>query len=454
MNNRRHFIAAAAATAAAALIPLRASAAVNRVVVVGGGMAGATVAKYLRLWSNRTLDVTLVEQNPTYVSNIMSNLAVTGQVALSSLNFGYAKLVSKYGVKLVTASVTAVEPAGAGLWKVTTRTANGSVGTLHAERVVLAPGIQMDPVPETSDPTRSADILHAWIAGPQTNQLRQRLAAMAPGGTFVMSIPPKPYRCPPGPYERACVVADYLKRNKPNSRLVVLDANPGISAEPENFGYAFGTLYPSVLQYVPNAKVVSVDSPSGTVTADVTVSGVTTRQQFASNVLNVIPPHRAGAIVQLAGLANATDQPFAQVWPYSFESVAKPGLHVIGDSHRTAGTGGTGLPMAGHVGNQEAKICASAIVSLLAGKSVDTALLAANSACYSPVSSTLASWLTAVYHYEDYTDPKTLLTSRKFVIHDYVSGSTGVATEALKPSSENFSKMNTWFKSLMAESYS
>ncbi|MEY5098389.1 MAG: hypothetical protein RJA36_1108 [Pseudomonadota bacterium] len=454
MNNRRHFIAAAAATAAAALIPLRASAATSRVVVVGGGMAGATVAKYLRLWSNRTIDVTLVEQNTTYVSNIMSNLAVTGQVALNSLNFGYSRLVSSYGVKLVTASVSAVESAGAGLWKVTTRAANGSIGTLYAERVVLAPGIQMDPVPETSDPARSADILHAWIAGPQTELLRQKLAAMAAGGTFVMSIPPKPYRCPPGPYERACVVADYLKRNKPNSRIIVLDANPGISAEPENFGYAFSTLYPDVLQYVPNAKVVSVDSPSGSVTADVTTAGVTTRQQFASNVLNVIPPHRAGAIVQLAGLANLSDKPFAQVWPYSFESVEKPGLHVIGDSHRTSGAGGTGLPMAGHVGNQGAKICASAIVSLFAGKSVDTAFMAANSACYSPVSSTLASWLTAVYHYEDYTDPKTLQTSRKFVIHDYVSGSTGVATEALGPSTENFSKMSTWYRSLMAETYS
>ncbi len=453
-HNRRHFIAAAAATTAAALVPLRAFAATNRVVVVGGGMAGATVAKYLRLWSNKTLDVTLVEQNPVYVSNIMSNLAVTGQVGLSSLNFGYSKLVSSYGIKLVTASVTAVEAAGTGLWKVTTRSANGSISTLYADRVVLAPGIQMDPVPETSDPGKEAQILHAWIAGPQTDTLRQRLATMAPGGTFLMSIPPKPYRCPPGPYERACVVADFLKRNKPNSQIIVLDANPGITAEPENFGYAFNTLYPDVLKYIPNAKVISVDSPSGRVIADVTTGGVTTRLQFESNVLNVIPPHRAGTIVQQAGLANSTDKPFAQVWPYSFESVEKPGLHVIGDSHRTVGTGGAGLPMAGHVGNQEAKICASAIVNYFAGKTVDTAFMAANSACYSPVSSTLASWLTAVYHYEDYTDPKTGQTSKKFVMHDYVSGTVGSATEALKPSGENFTKMSTWFKSLMAESYS
>lgn len=454
MSNRRHFIAVAAATAAGALIPLRASAASTRhVVVVGGGMAGATMAKYLRLWSGRTINVTLVEQNATYVSNIMSNLAVTGQLAMSRLNFGYSKLVSSYGVKLVTASVTAVEPAGAGLWKVQTRAANGSVGTLYADRVVLAPGIQMDPVQETSGaPGQAASILHAWIAGSQTELLRQKLAAMPAGGTFLMSIPPKPYRCPPGPYERACVVADYLKRNKPNSKIVVLDANPGITAEPENFGYAFNTLYPDVLQYIPNAKVVSVDSASGTVTADVTVANGTTGtelkgQQFFSNVLNVIPPHRAGAIVQLAGLANSTDKPFAQVWPWSFESTEKPGLHVIGDAHRTIGDGGTGLPMAGHVGNQEAKICASAIINLFGGKEIDTAYLTANSACYSPVSSTLASWLTAVYHYDS-------AGSKKFIMHDYPNGTTGIPTEALKPSGENFSKMNTWFKSLMTETYS
>jgi len=421
-----------------------------KVVVVGGGMAGATVAKYLRLWGGSGVDVTLVEPNASYTSNIMSNLAVTGQVALSSLNFGYSRLVSSYGVKLVTASVSAVESAGTGLWKVTTKAANGSVGTLYAERVVLAPGIQMDPVQETRGPLgQAADILHAWIAGPQTDLLRQKLAAMPAGGTFVMSIPPKPYRCPPGPYERACVVADYLKRNKPNSKIIVLDANPGIVAEPENFGYAFNTLYHDVLQYVPNAVVKSVDSPSGTVTADVTVNGVTSRQDFASNVLNVIPPHRAGAIVQLAGMANSSDKPFAQVWPYSFESVEKPGLHVIGDSHRTAGVGGTGLPMAGHVGNQGAKICASAIVNYFAGKTVDTTFMAANSACYSPVSSTLASWLTAVYHLES-----DAAGNKKFFIHDYVSGTTGVPTEALSPSAENFSKMGTWFKSLMAETYS
>lgn len=452
---RRQFLAAAVAGSAAAVLPFGAyAAATGRVVVVGGGMAGATVAKYLRVWSGKTIDVTIVEQNPSYTSNIMSNLAVTGQVDMTRLNFGYGNLIRNHGVKVVTASVIGVENVG-GIWQVTTRAANGALGTLYAERVVLAPGIQMDPVPETNDPTRAATILHAWIAGPQTVELRQRLAAMPAGGTFVMSIPAKPYRCPPGPYERACVIADYLKRNKPNSKIIVFDANPGISAEPENFGYAFNTLYGGVLRYVPNTRVVSVNSLSNAVTVETTTTDPMTgaktayRYEQPSDVLNVIPPHRAGAIVQAVGLANATDKPFAVVDHFSFESREKRGIHVIGDSHRTLGDGGTGLPMAGHVGNQEAKICASAIINFFAGTAVDTNFLTANSACYSPVSNTMASWLTAVYHYE--ADPANPAV-KKFFIHDYVSG-TKTPTEASGPSTENFSKMNTWFKSLMTETF-
>jgi sulfide dehydrogenase [flavocytochrome c] flavoprotein chain len=167
MSNRRHFIAAAAATAAAALLPLRASAATRHVVVIGGGMAGATLAKYLRLWSKGSIAVTLVERNATYVSNIMSNLAVTGQVAMGSLNFGYARLISKYGVNVVIASASdVVKPVDSDRWRVET-----SAGNFDADRVVLAPGIQMDPVPETADHSRSAEILHAWKPLPRSGPI-------------------------------------------------------------------------------------------------------------------------------------------------------------------------------------------------------------------------------------------------------------------------------------------
>ena len=436
MINRRSLIGTLGGASLAALWPLSArSAVVGRVLVVGGGMAGATVAKYLRMWSGNAVAVTLVEQESRYTSNIMSNLVVTSQMPLSSLYFGYSTLVKKYGIKHLTGRVVAIEPGGSlGTWKVTIAS-GGTLSTEYCERVVLAPGVQFDPVPETSNPAVPATILHAWHAGPQTEQLRQQLAAMTPGQTFVMTIPPKPYRCPPGPYERACVVADYLKRNKPGSRILVFDANSGITAEAENFGYAFDTIYgPSILEYHPSMRVASVDSASRSVTLLDAGSATST---VRADVLNVIPPHRAGAIVQTAGLTNATTIPFAAVDVRSFESTQTPGIHVIGDSSKTT------LPKAGHVGNQGGKICADAIIKAFNFQAPDPSPTA-NSACFSPISSTKASWLTAVYQY----DPAT----SSMVIRDQVSGST-VATEARSASTDNFGKMGTWFKTLMSDTF-
>ncbi len=436
MINRRSFVGTLGSASLAALWPLSASSAtVGRVVVVGGGMAGAAVAKYLRMWSGNAVAVTLVEQESRYTSNIMSNLVVTSQMSMSSLYFGYGTLVKKYGIKQVTGRVVGIEPGGlGGTWKVTISTGAG-LSTEFCERVVLAPGVQFDAVPETGNPAVPATILHAWQAGPQTEQLRQQLAAMKPGQTFVMTIPPKPYRCPPGPYERACVVADYLKRNKPGSKVLVFDANSGITAEAENFGYAFNTLYGSgILEYHPSMRVASVDSAMRTVTL---LDSGNIPYTVKADVLNVIPPHRAGAIVQTAGLANATTVPFAAVDVRSFESTQTPGIHVIGDSSKTT------LPKAGHVGNQGGKICADAIIKAFNFQAPDPAPTA-NSACFSPVSSTLASWLTAVYQYDPVTGT--------MVIRDQVTGSTA-ATEAKSPSTDNFGKMGTWYKTLMSDTF-
>lgn len=436
MISRRSLLGTLGGTSLAALWPLSArSAVVGRVVVVGGGMAGATVAKYLRMWSGNSVAVTLVEQESRYTSNIMSNLVVTSQMSMSSLYFGYSTLVKKYGIKQVTGRVVAIEPGGAlGTWKVTI-SSGGALSTQYCERVVLAPGIQFDSVPETSNPAAPATVLHAWHAGAQTEQLRQQLAAMTPGQAFVMTIPPKPYRCPPGPYERACVVADYLRSNKPGSRVMVFDANSGITAEAENFGYAFNTLYgPSLLEYHPSTRVASVDSASRSVTL---VDAGNNAWTVQAGVLNVIPPHRAGAIVQSLGLTNATTVAFADVDVRSFESRLMPGIHVIGDSAKTT------LPKAGHVGNQGAKICADAIIRAFNFQAPDPAPTA-NSACFSPINSTQASWLTAVYQYDAATG--------SMVIRDQVSGSTA-ATEARAPSTDNFGKMGTWFKTLMSDSF-
>ena len=452
MIKRRNFLDTLAAGSLMALAPLAVRAAtVNRVVVVGGGMAGVTAAKYLRLWSGRTVDVTLVEPSTQYTSNIMSNLVVTGQYAPTILNYGYANLVKNYGIKRLVGTVTAVEPGGPlGAWKVTVVEGTTTV-VRYCERVVLAPGVQFDAVPSTTNPATAAPILHAWQAGPQTTQLRDHLAAMPTTGTFVMTIPKAPYRCPPGPYERACVVADYLKRNKPGAQVVVLDANAGIMAEKESFGHAFTTLYGSNLTYRPGRVVKSVAAiagrPEGSVVVDVVVTDalgqtvVMGSETYEAQLLNVIPPHRAGPIAQSVGVVDATG--FAPVDGRSFESTVagKAGIHVIGDASKTT------LPKAGHVANQEGKICADAILRAFSGQPA-YATPTANSACFSPVSSTLASWLTAVYQYQQ--DPVT--GSWKYVAMDQVSGAAG-ATEAQAASTGSFSKMNTWYRSLMAETY-
>ena len=453
MLNRRNLLQALSAGSLAAMVPAALRAApVNRVVVVGGGMAGAAVAKYLRLWSKRTVDVTLVESASQYVSNIMSNLVVTGQYAASTLNYNWSNLSRNHGVKVVNGTVMAVEPGGSlGRWRVVI--SNGATTSVrYCERVVLAPGVMFDAVPSVANAAVPAPILHAWHAGPQTTQLRDFLAAMPATGTFVLTIPKAPYRCPPGPYERACVVADLLKRTKPGAQVVVLDANPDIVAEKESFSHAFTTLYAGNLSYRPGRVVRAVDAvagqAAGTVLVDVVVrdaNGVDVvmgHETYHATVLNVIAPHRAGRIVHTLGLADATG--YAPVDGRNFESTVagRDGLHVIGDAAKTT------LPKAGHVGNQEAKICADAILRAFASAPPYPSPTA-NSACFSPVNSTQASWLTAVYQYKQ----DTTTGAWRYVAMDQVSGALG-ATEAQTYSTGQFGKMNTWFKSLMAETFS
>ena len=435
LDRRKLLAAIGAGAVSATTFPVFGQAApLRKVVVIGGGMAGATVAKYLRLWSNQTVDVTIVEPSTSYVSNIMSNLVVTGQLQPSTLNYNWSKLTGSYGVKVVKGAVTSVVASGTG-WSVNI---SGLATPLACDRVVVAPGISFDPV--LDNVSQPLAVLHAWQAGPQTTQLRDLLAALPPTGTFVMSIPPAPYRCPPGPYERACVIADYLKRNKPGARIVVLDANPDVMAEPVNFKNAFSTLYGSNLTYLPGRKVkfitAGIAAFSGTVAVDVVGTGFT--EAYVGDLLNIIPTQRAGAIAQTLGLCDATG--FAPVNGVSFESTIKPGIHVIGDASKTA------LPKAGHVGNQGAKICADAILRLFANQQ-PYATPTANSACFSPLSSTVASWLTAVYQYEQQVD-----LSWKYVARDQVSALTG-ATEAGAPTVQNFSKMSTWYKTLMTETF-
>jgi NADPH-dependent 2,4-dienoyl-CoA reductase/sulfur reductase-like enzyme len=416
----------------------------GRMVVVGGGMAGVTAAKYLRLWGGSGLTITLVEPATTYVSNIMSNLVLNGSRTVTSLGYTHGNLTTKYGVNTVRAAVTAIDKTN----KVLTLSDGRA---LPYDRLVLAPGVEFEDaygLAQTDYETRTP---HAWRAGPQTQLLRDQLAAMPSAGTFVMTIPKAPYRCPPGPYERACLVADYLKTAKgAGSKVIVLDenlpsdpANPysAIQAEVHTFTQAFTATHAGVIDYQPGVTGITIDPATRAVSY---TDRLGVPHTVNPQVVNPITPHRAtgsvaGGWLSQAGLANSANGKWAVVNVLSFESTAAgaAGVHVIGDASQC------GLPKAGHVANQEAKICADAIVRALSGQQPDPAPVA-NSACYSPITATTASWLTAVYQYE----------GGVFKVANGGGVTAGAKpVEASRPSTENFKDMNTWFNALMGDSF-
>ena len=399
----------------------------GHIVVVGGGMAGATVAKYLRLWGGTGVSVTLIERRPAYVSSIMSNTVLNGQRTMADLAFGYDVLANHYGITRVQADVEDID--------VNAKLVYHSAGApLAYDRLVLAPGLEFDLMPGmTALAEYEERVPHAWSAGPQTQLLRNQLLALRDGEDVVMTIPPAPYRCPPGPYERACVIADWLKQNRPNSRVVVLDANPDIIVEKENFSDAFNTIHAGVIDYRPGTTVTDLDSAN--LTVSFTWKGIA--DTIVAGVINPIPHQRAPALLQRAGLLNSPNGRFAAVDVLSYESTKAPGVHVIGDASHTT------QPKAGHIGNQQAKTCADAILRLLSGKQPDPAPVT-NSACYTPITASTASWLSAVYQY----DPVT----RSMVIP--AQHNTGKPIAASGASAENYKDMQVWFRTLMGDTFS
>jgi len=390
----------------------------GRVVVVGGGMAGLAAAKYLKVWGGSGVQVTLVERNPSYTSNILSNLVLTGQRTIASLVYSYATVKQNYGVDIRQGTVVGIDP-------VRKRVTLADNSTLDYDRLIVAPGVVFDVLPGLESDAARSRVVHAWQAGPETTTLRNQLLAMPTGGTFVMTIPASPYRCPPGPYERACVVADWLKRNKPGSKVIVLDANPFVQAERHTFETAFGGLFKDVVEYVPNAAVTSIDATQARITVDSLMGRV------VGDVVNAIPPQRAGKVV-LDNALVSTGARWAGVHAATFESTLAAGVHVIGDSCSA------GIPKAGHIGNQEGKTAADAILRAFRGLAPDTDLVV-NSACFSPITASTASWLTAVYQYDASTG-------------GYRIVGTG-PSEATRPTSDGYSQMNKWFATLMGETF-
>jgi sulfide dehydrogenase [flavocytochrome c] flavoprotein subunit len=388
-----------------------------KVVVVGGGFAGATAAKYVRKWSDGKVAVTLVERGSTFVSCPLSNLVLGGSRQIADLTVAYDGL-DKWGVRRATDEAMAIDPAAR-----TVRLSGGT--TLPYDRLILAPGVDFmwDAIPALASRDAQEKILHAWKAGAQTVALRRQLEAMPDGGVFVMHIPKAPYRCPPGPYERACQVAFYFSTQKKKSKVIILDANDDVVSKKGLFTAAWNGRYKGYVEYRPNSGLVDVD-----------VATLTAKLDFDSlkaDVLNIIPPQHAGAIARALGMDNANGR-FCQVDFLSFESTAQRNIHVVGDATQNAQL----MPKSGHMANQHAKVCAAAVVALLTGGEVNQTPVIANT-CYSYIDDKEVAHVASVHRYDP--DKKTM---------SVVTGSGGLSPA---PSVQETVYADAWARNIWAD---
>ena len=383
MTSRRKFLKTGTALAAAGALSACAGASSKsngRVVVIGGGYGGATCAKYIRLWSNKTVDVTLVERASSFVSCPLSNLVLGGSREMNDITLGYDNLAGRHGIRVLRDEAQTIDPQ-----KRTVKLLSGA--ELGYDRLVVSPGVDFiyDGIPGLAATEAQAAVLHAWKAGEQTLALRRQLEQMDDGGLFVIHIPKAPFRCPPGPYERACQVAWYFRNRKPRSKILILDANEDVQSKKSLFMAAWNGPYKGLIEYRPNSTLLDVD-----------VATLTARLEFEdvkASVLNVIPPQRAGAIARQLGMANANER-YCQVDFRNFESTAQPGIHVLGDAIQPA----PAMPKSGHMANQHGKVAANAIVNMLAGQPYTQEPVIANT-CYSFLDDKSVVHVSSVHRY-------------------------------------------------------
>lgn len=385
---RRGFIKLSGGVAAVGISSIGApgivGAAQKKVVVIGGGYAGGIAAKYLRM-ADPSLHVTLIEQNAHYYSGPLSNWVIAGFRELSQQKWGYDGLRG-HGVQVVIDRVVGIDPAAK---KVTT--AGGHAFPYH--RLIVAPGVAFKELPGY-DAAAERKMPHAWIAGEQTTLLTNQLKAMKDGDPFILVAPPNPFRCPPGPYERASLVAHFLAKHKPKSKVLILDAKPkfskqGLFQEGWTKLYGFGTAN-SRIQWVSGeegGKVVRVDAKTMTVYAD--NNGFD--EEHTSSCISVIPAQKAGHIAEVAGLTDASG--WCPVHLDTFESTIHKGIHVIGDS-----SAAHGLPKSGYAANSEAKATAAAVIALLQGKKPGDPSYV--NTCYSMLSPDYGISVAAVYKFD------------------------------------------------------
>lgn len=383
--NRRHFLGQSAAVAGLAFgVNGQAHASSLKsaqIVVVGAGYGGATAAKYLRLLSNNTAQVTLIEPSPQFISCPLSNLVVGGSRQLNELSVQYSGLEKNHGVKMVKDSVASIDRQ-----KKTVQLASGQ--TVKYDKLVLSPGIglMMDKIEGLDAANKASVTLQAWKAGPETVALHKQISEMKDGGVFALSIPLAPYRCPPGPYERVCQVANYLKKNKPKSKVLVFDANQDVTSKGKLFKDAWANLYPGIIQYMPEHNVTAIDAKTRTIKFEV-------QEDVKADVLNILPLMRAGDLIVKAGLADSNSR-WSNVNFLNFESVVAKDIHIIGDSIQVA----PAMPKSGHMANQHAKVTAAAIIAELSDFAINPQPVLTNT-CYSFVNDTDVVHVASVHQY-------------------------------------------------------
>jgi sulfide dehydrogenase [flavocytochrome c] flavoprotein subunit len=352
--NRRSFIKIAGGVAAATAVgfPTIATAAKKKVVIVGGGIGGATAARYIRR-ADPSIEITLIEPNKEYYTCFMSNEVISGRREMATIRFGY-DTISSEGINVVHDMATGIDPAAR---KVSTKGGK----SFGYDRCIVAPGISFADNIEGYDDAAAEKMPHAWKAGPQTTLLRKQLVAMPDGGTVLIAPPPNPFRCPPGPYERASQIAMYLQKEKPKSKILIVDSKDKFSKK-GLFTQAWERHYPGMIEWVKaeatGGGVKRVDAGAGTVyTGD--------GNQHKGDVTNIIPAQKAGTIALTAGLADDTG--WCPIDGKTFESTIHPGIHIVGDAAIQKP-----LPKSGYAANSEAKVVAAAVVELVNGREAGT----------------------------------------------------------------------------------
>ncbi|SFU99170.1 sulfide dehydrogenase (flavocytochrome c), flavoprotein subunit [Polaromonas sp. YR568] len=371
-----------------------------KVVVIGGGYGGATAAKYVRLLSDNKIDVVLIEPQDAFISCPISNLVLSGGKQIGDITTSYAGLSRNHGITVVKDYASAIDTA-----KKTVTLAGGA--TIAYDKLVVSPGVELmfGSIEGLKDANASGQVLQAWKAGAETVALRRQLEAMPDGGVYAITIPEAPYRCPPGPYERASVIAGYFKAAKPRSKVLILDANPDVTSKGPLFKKVWAEQYKGIVEYRGQHKATAVDAKAGIIKFDV-------QDDVKANVLNVLPAMRAGTIAVQTGLNNQANNRWCGVNYLTFESTAAKDVHVLGDSIQVA----PAMPKSGHMANNHGKVAAAAIVAQLSGWDVNPAPMLTNT-CYSFVDNKNVIHVASVHEY--------VVAEKTFKA---VAGSGGVST--------------------------